>query len=419
MAQAARRLALPLLRRGTLACAAITTAALIAPSLAEAKIVPDPSDVRGPLDLKQVKVSQELKLLQLRFRTFEPLPRLNVLDRRPSHLGARKERYLCLLYDSHRSGRRLICPGGRLNNRRIKVGVSHVSKSGGIRPAHSASAMAKRGKRSLRLELPLEEIGVAPGKLRFAALSGYYGGGCRKPARPRSKATSCIDHAPKRGSRRLRINPVGVVGCTPPRDLAVTNGPRSRKRVALTFDDGPGDYTNEVLRVLDRYDVEGTFFQIGEQVPDNGGILRKILAQGSELANHSMHHSMGPGKADLRQTNATIERATGFKPCLFRPPGGYLPGSTAAAARDLGMISVLWDVDTEDWKQPGSGTVASRGRAGTKGSIVLMHDGGGNRSQTVEALPQIIKSYRSRGYKMVTVTKLIGGRVKLAEVRGR
>ena len=413
-------------RGAAFACAASAVAVLAIPSGAAAEIVRDRADVRGPLDLEQVKVDQKLRRLDLRFRTVEPLPQLRSLDRRPSHLAAKGERYLCLLYYSRASGRRLLCPAGKLSNHRIGVGVSHVTKRGGIRPGHNVKALANRGTRSLRLKLPLKELGLRPGRVRFAALSGFAGADCGEQpvggsagVRRSDTTPSCIDRAPEEGSRRMRINPVRVVGCTHPRDLAVTNGPRSRKRVALTFDDGPSTYTSRVLRILDRYGVKGTFFQLGAQVPGNGRLMRKIMAQGSELGNHSMHHSMGPGKADLRQTNAKIERATGFKPCLFRPPYGYLPGSTASAARSLGMISVLWDVDTRDWTQPGSGAIASRGRSGEKGSIVLMHDGGGPRSQTVDALPQIIKSYRSRGYKMVTVTKLIGGRMKLAEVPTR
>lgn len=127
---------------------------------------------------------------------------------------------------------------------------------------------------------------------------------------------------------------------------------------------------------------------------------------------------MGPGKSDLRRTSDVIERATGFRPCTFRPPGGYLPSATATAASALGMVSVIWDVDTRDWTTPGSGSIRHVATSGGRGSIVLMHDGGGDRTQTVAALPAIIHSYRSRGYEMTTLTRLLGGRYVLREDGG-
>ena len=130
-----------------------------------------------------------------------------------------------------------------------------------------------------------------------------------------------------------------------------------------------------------------------------------------------MHHSSGPGQSDLHQVNQLIERATGFQPCMFRPPGGYLPSATSAAAAALHMVSVIWDVDTRDWTTPGSGAIYSEAVSGGKGSIVLMHDGGGDRSQTVAALPGIIKNYKSRGYKLKTMTQLLGGHYVQKEVK--
>ena len=115
----------------------------------------------------------------------------------------------------------------------------------------------------------------------------------------------------------------------------MSRGPVRHKWVALTFDDGPSTYTDDVLRILDHNHVHATFFQIGEQVPAYAALDRKILAHGNEIGNHSWRHAMGPGKSDLRQTSDVIEHATGFRPCMFRPPGGYLPSSTAAAASAL------------------------------------------------------------------------------------
>jgi len=174
-----------------------------------------------------------------------------------------------------------------------------------------------------------------------------------------------------------------------------------------------------VLRILSRHHVHATFFQIAEQVPAYAAYSRRILAQGSELANHTVDHASGPGRDNLARASQIIERATEFRPCMFRPPYGYLPSSTQAAAEALDMVSVLWDVDTRDYTLPGASVIASRATAVQPGSIVLMHDGGGPRSQTVDALPSIITNLKSRGYRLVTMTELLGGHYRLEEVRRR
>jgi peptidoglycan/xylan/chitin deacetylase (PgdA/CDA1 family) len=228
----------------------------------------------------------------------------------------------------------------------------------------------------------------------------------------------CFDRAPQRNSGATRIYPLQRVGCGGFSESKVYNGSRKRKEVALTFDDGPGDATSGILKVLEDHHVHATFFEIGEQVPARKSLLRKIIADGDEIGNHSTHHDAGPGKEDMKETNHLIEGASGFRPCMFRPPGGYLPSSTLEAAKALHMVSVLWDVDTEDWKRPGSDAIYERATAVQRGSIVLMHDGGGDRSQTLDALPRIIENLRSRGYRLVTMTHMLNGRYHLAEVHG-
>ena len=132
---------------------------------------------------------------------------------------------------------------------------------------------------------------------------------------------------------------------------------------------------------------------------------------GHEIANHSSTHPLLPGYSDIRRASSTIRRVTGFKPCLFRPPYGALNASVVSSAKNLGMKSVLWDVDTSDWRTPGHAARSALGSAAPgPGSIVLMHDGGGSRSQTVAALAGAIHDLRSRGYGFTTVTKLLGNR---------
>ncbi len=155
--------------------------------------------------------------------------------------------------------------------------------------------------------------------------------------------------------------------------------------------------------------VNGTFFEIGQETAGRGATMRKILAEGNEIGNHTMHHGFYPGYADLAATSARIKAITHFKPCLFRPPGGGVNSSVVAAAGEAGMRTITWDVDPTDWATPGTGAIYSRiVGAARPGSIILMHDGGGNRSETLAALPSIIDTLRGRGYRFETVTQLLG-----------
>jgi len=400
------------MRPAATAVAALALASLVAAPAAGAASARDRPDTPGPLDLVKVEVGQKETKLKVRIGVSSPLPRLRELRPHPAFEKGKAERYLCLNLASHSIGRRLYCPAGDTRRDHVAVGVNVVGKRG-IRGNGSVTAKVERSKRGLVLRFGLGALGIEPGKLSFSAATSWYGPAC-VPKGSRG-ATVCVDRAPPRGAVKTRIYPVRRVGCTGLCRRTVRSSPARHKWLALTFDDGPSLYTDDVLRILDHNHVHATFFQIGQQVPAYAGLDRKILAHGNELANHSWRHATGPGEGDLRHTSDVIEHATGFRPCAFRPPGGYLPSSTAAAAAALGMVSVIWDVDTRDWTTPGSASILHVATSGGRGSIVLMHDGGGNRSQTVAALPAIIHSYRARGYRMKTVTELLGGHYVLEE----
>ena len=175
--------------------------------------------------------------------------------------------------------------------------------------------------------------------------------------------------------------------------------------MALTFADGPSIYTPKVLAILNRFHVHGTFMEIGEQVAGNEAIMNMILDSGDEIGDHTWSHVAFPGFGQIASAKRAIEKATGFQPCLFRPPYG----SFNSTAKRLGLSTIVWDVDPRDWSVPGTGAIYSRVVSGAhSGSIILMHDGGGPRGETVAALPGIIKTLRSRGLRMVTVSKLLG-----------
>jgi peptidoglycan/xylan/chitin deacetylase (PgdA/CDA1 family) len=191
--------------------------------------------------------------------------------------------------------------------------------------------------------------------------------------------------------------------------------------VALSFDDGPSPYTEGLFKTLLRYRVPGTFFMIGERVSalmeSSGGarLLREMVDHGMEIGNHSYNHPRdlpdeGEGASlQLELTNREIERASGFDPCLFRPPYGNISPELEQRAKVLGLTTVKWDVDPEDWRHPGVSTIRERVLAGVQpGSIVVMHDNIETNGQTVQALGGIIEDLEARGYHLVTITQLLG-----------
>jgi peptidoglycan/xylan/chitin deacetylase (PgdA/CDA1 family) len=198
----------------------------------------------------------------------------------------------------------------------------------------------------------------------------------------------------------------------------VTNGARSSHVVALTFDDGPWPDTPAFLALLERNHVPATFFQIGRQVGTYGrGVDQRILADGDIIGDHTWDHADVAGAGshaawEIASTRTAIARLTGFTPCLFRAPGGAVSSALIGEAHSMGFVTIEWDVDPQDWRRPGTGAILSTVLGNVRnGSIVLQHDGGGDRSQTLAALPTEIRVLRSRGYRFVTVPQLLGLRV--------
>jgi peptidoglycan/xylan/chitin deacetylase (PgdA/CDA1 family) len=176
--------------------------------------------------------------------------------------------------------------------------------------------------------------------------------------------------------------------------------------VALTFDDGPDpDWTPRVLASLRQFHIKATFCLIGVNVQEFPYLVRDIVAEGHTLCNHSWIHDIGLGtrspawiRADLARTNAAIHRAApGAKISYYRQPGGAWTPTIVSIAAQLGMSSLHWQVDPLDWTKPGAYAISSRVITATRpGSIVLMHDGGGNRSGTTVALRSILPNLAAR-----------------------
>jgi peptidoglycan/xylan/chitin deacetylase (PgdA/CDA1 family) len=186
------------------------------------------------------------------------------------------------------------------------------------------------------------------------------------------------------------------------------------KEVALTFDDGPGPYTPDILRILVREHVPATFFEVGIEERYFHEATAAIVARGYPIGDHTESHlPMSQLKrkaqvAQLLQDSAAVGNYGAPFPRMFRPPYGMWNHTTLAVLRKYKMLMVLWSVDTDDYERPGVKVIVQRALAGLEpGAIILLHDAGGDRSQTVAALPLIIKALRKRGYKPVTVPRLL------------
>jgi len=178
----------------------------------------------------------------------------------------------------------------------------------------------------------------------------------------------------------------------------------AKKWVALTFDDGPGNYTKKLLDAMKKRGVRATFFVVGQMAKPRASILKKIAKKGNEIGNHTYAHN---GSANvligaLKKTDKVVKKAIGKKIALMRPPGGAINATT----RRCGKPIILWSVDPKDWRDRNVRTVYRRVMSGTQsGSIVLLHD---IHPTSVDAAIKIMDSLSGRGYAFVTVSELLG-----------
>ncbi|MEH1809540.1 polysaccharide deacetylase family protein [Nostoc sp.] len=187
-----------------------------------------------------------------------------------------------------------------------------------------------------------------------------------------------------------------------------------QKVIALTFDDGPWpESTGEVLDILKKNQIKGTFFLIGQNVKNYPGLVKREIAEGHVIGNHTWHHwyqFLNPQAAayEIDHTADLIYQVTGIKTNLFRPPGGIMHNGVASYARNSKYAIIRWSSDSVDYSRPAVPKLINNVFRRTKpGGIVLMHDGGGNRSKTVQALPEIIANFRKQGYRFVTIPELL------------
>lgn len=195
--------------------------------------------------------------------------------------------------------------------------------------------------------------------------------------------------------------------------------PTDQKVIALTFDDGPDPAdTPEILALLRQYEAKATFFVIGRRVEQYPDLVRREAEEGHEIANHTFTHSYMNNRKlsavqmaeELRKTDRAITAATGQKPRLFRPPGGYYNERVVEASKQIGYKVVMWSwhQDTEDWHTPGVQRIVDKVLGNARnGDIVLFHDYVEGKTQTVEALRRILPELSQRGFRFVTVSELL------------
>ena len=183
-----------------------------------------------------------------------------------------------------------------------------------------------------------------------------------------------------------------------------------RKVIALTIDDGPSPvYTPQVLRLLDKYQVIATFSMIGLEVDASPAIVREVAAAGHKIINHTWSHlnlAYQPPVViadQIDRATSAIHHATGRVPTMFRAPYGAWSPAVLQQCAQTGMTPLAWSVDPRDWSRPGVPSIVGNIMRNTKtGSIILEHDGGGNRSQTVAALKIVLPRLLADGYRFTT-----------------
>jgi len=186
------------------------------------------------------------------------------------------------------------------------------------------------------------------------------------------------------------------------------------REIALTFDDGPGPYTPRILSILQHWNVPATFFEVGVLEQYFHASTTQIVSDGYPIGDHTETHapmarlSKVSQQAELLEQTSKIGEYGAPFPRMFRPPYGLWNAATLTLLRRYRMLMVLWTVDTADYRRPGVSAIVHSALAGARpGAIILMHDAGGDRSETVAALPRVLAGLRERGYKLVTVPRLL------------
>lgn len=207
-----------------------------------------------------------------------------------------------------------------------------------------------------------------------------------------------------------------------PQEGIIRRGPKDKKVVSLTFDDGPSPrYTPAILDILKDKGVKATFFVTGKQVLKHSQIARRIVQEGHDIGNHTYaHRELSPSTrrivlSQVRKAERAIKTVTGANPHLFRPPRGIYSNAVRKLLLEEGYQIILWTVSTVDWRGVSAKTIVRRvNRYARNGSIILFHDNSSlfrrnraKRKNTVEALPLVINNLRERGLEIIPVSEML------------
>jgi peptidoglycan-N-acetylglucosamine deacetylase len=256
-------------------------------------------------------------------------------------------------------------------------------------------------------------VAVALVALLIAALSSG-GGSARTTAKAATHAAVTVKRTPAEAQALTRTAEEHAIDHVLSYTPAITAGGSHGNEVALTFDDGPGPYTQQLVTELNRLGVHATFFAIGEEERYFSAGTQLELRSGDVVGDHTETHPMMASLSahdqyeELFEQIARIELLGGPRPRLFRPPYGSFDATTFRLLRKLRLLMVLWSTDTDDYTLPGVQAIVYSALSGAHpGAIILMHDAGGDRSETVAALPAIIAGLRRKGLRPVTIPKLM------------
>jgi peptidoglycan/xylan/chitin deacetylase (PgdA/CDA1 family) len=290
----------------------------------------------------------------------------------------------------------------------VRVALGAAAARARPRPSTQPGAHVTRVRRR---RLAAGAMALAVVVLLIALLSGSHG---HKPATAtnaaQGRANRAASHTPTDPEQDERAAVSSVLAYTP----FVREGSGRGRDVALTFDDGPGPYTPGVLSVLERLHVRATFFAIGRMFRYFSPSTVREIEDGDVIGDHTETHPMlaqlsaHEQHEELFEQILRVEALGAHRPVLFRPPYGSFNATTFKQLHELHLLMVLWTVDTGDYRLPGVEAIVQSALAGARpGAIILLHDGGGDRSETIAALPAIIAGLRKRDLTIVTVPKML------------
>jgi peptidoglycan/xylan/chitin deacetylase (PgdA/CDA1 family) len=289
---------------------------------------------------------------------------------------------------------------------RPPVGVLRPARKGSLKPHH-------RRRRAAVLAI-LASLSLIAGVFVGAGSGSTIHQGSPPPTAYFARIRALAGKGPGSFSATELAAENGAINRTLSHTPSVRIAGKQHREVALTFDDGPGPYTPRILTILERENAPATFFEVGVAETYFHRSTSLIVARGYPVGDHTESHSplgkLTPRdqRTQLLQDVSAIGAFGAPFPRLFRPPYGSWDKATLKLLRKYHMLMVLWTVDTSDYRRPGVSAIVHSAVVGARpGAIILLHDAGGNRSETVAALPKIIKALRARGYKLVTVPRLL------------